>query len=366
VTAGAVAVVDVEALQHNLKRVRRVVPKARIMAIIKANGYGHGLERVARALTTVKSPVDAFGVARLDEAIFLRECGFTQPITLLEGFLDATELARIMHYRLEVVVHDAYQIDILKSANPTAPVPVWLKIDTGMHRIGFAPEQVSRAWRRLSECPVVMPPIRLMTHLANADDRNDPATMQQLEVFNASIAGFDTDLSVANSAGILGWPQTHADWVRPGIMLYGSSPFNDNVGEQYGLRPAMTFKARILSVRPSKKGDRIGYGGEWQCPQDMPVGVIGVGYGDGYPRHAKAGTPVLIKGNTAPLIGRVSMDMICVDLRNHPGVNIGDEVVLWGDGLPAETVAQHAGTISYQLFCNVTQRVRFIDDDIQG
>ena len=205
-----------------------------------------------------------------------------------------------------------------------------------------------------------------MTHLANADDRSDPTTLEQLELFNASIGGFDTELSIANSAGILGWPQTHADWVRPGIMLYGSSPFDDSVGEQYGLQPAMTFKARVLAIRPSKKGDRIGYGGEWQCPQDMPVGVIGVGYGDGYPRHAKAGTPVLVQGKAAPLIGRVSMDMICVDLRNHSGVRIGEEVTLWGEGLPAETVAQHAGTISYQLFCNVTQRVRFIDGDTQS
>lgn len=362
-TVGAVALINRRALKHNLRRVREAAPDSQVMAVIKADGYGHGLRRVARTLSQGNSKADAFGVARLDEAVYLRERGFTQPVVLLEGFLDEAELLTVTQHQLHVVVHHEYQIDILERSLMRGMVTAWLKVDTGMHRLGVAPEVVARAWQRLSACAIVRPPIRLMTHLANADDRDDPRTGEQEQLFDRCTTEIQAERSIANSGGILGWPQTRRAWVRPGIMLYGASPFNNDTGADHGLQPVMTFKARLIAIRPSRRGDPIGYGGEWRCPEDMPVGVIAAGYGDGYPRHAKPGTPVLVSGYSVPLIGRVSMDMICVDLRAHPNARIGDEVVLWGDGLPAETIASHAGTISYHLFCGITQRVRFIDTD---
>ncbi len=362
-TVGAVAQINRQAFQHNLRRVRDAAPGSRIMAVIKADGYGHGLERVARALSQGKNSADAFGVARLDEAVYLRERGFTQPVVLLEGFLDEAELLTVTQHQLHIVVHHEYQIDILERSKMRAMVTVWLKVDTGMHRLGIAPEATPRAWQRLNACAIVRPPVRLMTHLACADDREDARTGEQVLLFDTCTQDIEAERSIANSGGILGWPQTRGDWVRPGIMLYGSSPFNNDTGADHGLRSVMTFKARLIAIRPSRKGDAIGYGGDWQCPEDMPVGVIAVGYGDGYPRHAMPGTPVRVSGHNVPLIGRVSMDMICVDLRTHPNAHIGDEVILWGDGLPAETIASHAGTISYHLFCSITQRVRVVDID---
>lgn len=362
-TVGAVALINRQALKHNLRRVREAAPGRKVMAIIKADGYGHGIERVAHALSTKSGGADAYGVARIDEAVALRDSGFSQPIVLLEGFLDEAELLTVTQHQLHVVVHHDYQIDILERSLMRDMVHVWLKIDTGMHRIGIDPANATRAWQRLNACAIVRPPVRLMTHLANADDRNDARTSEQLQLFRACTETLDAERSIANSGGILGWPTTHSDWVRPGIMLYGSSPFNGDTGADHGLKPVMTFKSRLIAVRPSRNGDAIGYGGDWVCPEDMPVGVIAAGYGDGYPRHARAGTPVRINGHNVPLIGRVSMDMICVDLRKHPNANIGDEAILWGAGLPAEIIAQHAGTISYHLYCSITQRVRFVDTD---
>ncbi len=386
----AVALINLDALRHNLQRVREAAPGCHVMAIIKANGYGHGMVRVARALASA----DAFGVASIDEAIVLREAGIETPITLLEGFFEAQELALIQRYRLGVVIHHAAQLDILEAHPLSTPIPTWLKIDSGMHRLGFAPEKAQDAWRRLKACRWVANPIRLMTHLASADDRHSPQTLHQLECFNAVISGMEGERGIANSAGILGWPQTHADWVRPGIMLYGVSPFVDGAavddvqgctnaagagdgmdaggratqgavagcaGAVDALKPVMTLTSKLISVNRFKKGDAIGYAASWVCPQDMPVGVVAIGYGDGYPRHAAPGTPVLVNGKRVPLIGRVSMDMVTVDLSSQPGAQIGDSVTLWGQGLPVEEVARCASTIPYQLLCGVTQRVRIVE-----
>jgi alanine racemase len=246
---------------------------------------------------------------------------------------------------------------MLEGAALGAALPVWVKVDSGMHRLGLAPRQVAEAWRRLNACAGVQV-LGFMTHLANADDRDDPLTLQQVDRFVEAVAPYPVQRSIANSAAVLTWPQTHGDWVRPGIMLYGVSPFAGGVGENHGLKAAMSLHSQLMAVNHFKRGDRIGYGGEWQCPEDMAVGVVAIGYGDGYPRHAKSGTPVLVNNKRVPMISRVSMDMICVDLRSQPQARIGDPVCLWGSALPVEEIARGAGTIPYELLCRVTSRVR--------
>jgi alanine racemase len=351
------ALIDLYALRHNLQRVREAAPQSRIMAVIKADGYGHGILRVARALRDA----DALAVARVSEGLRLREAGERRPIVILQGFFDQAELAAAAKQDLELVIHESGQIAQLERHNPFTPVSCWLKLDTGMHRLGIAPAEAIEAFRRLSDCKAVKGKVRIMTHLANADDTRDPATDQQLQLFRELVRELDTDASSANSGGVLGWKESHSEWVRPGIMLYGASPFLDHTGEDDGLLPVMTLRSRVIAVNHYRKGDRIGYGGTWSCPQDMRVGVVAIGYGDGYPRHAAAGTPVLINGHRVPLVGRVSMDSISVDLRTQPGVKVGDPVVLWGKGLPIEEIARAAGTISYQLLCCITNRVEIIE-----
>lgn len=349
------AEVKLSALQHNLQVARHTAPHARQMAIIKANAYGHGLLPVARALHTA----DAFGVATVEEGVSLREAGVPQPIVLLEGFSSAEELHLIRAYNLQSVIHEPTQIKLLER-HSGKPVIVWLKLDTGMHRLGFDPPQCNAILHRLTACESVEQPIKLMTHLACADDRKSKVTQQQLAAFEQAIALCnELEQSIANSAGILGWPQTHRDWVRPGIMLYGVSPFIDTIGSAHELQPVMSLFSHLITVKHLKQGDKVGYGGAWAAPKDMPLGVVAIGYGDGYPRHAKPGTPVLVNQHMATLVGRVSMDMITVDLSDCPEAKVGDEVVLWGKGLPVETVAKHADTIAYDLLCGVTQRVKY-------
>jgi alanine racemase len=356
-TRPAQAILDLPALSHNLTQVRRLAPGRRIMAVIKANAYGHGMVKTARAL----GEADAFAVACLDEAIILREAGITQPLVLLEGFFDAAELPLLTQHRLITVVHHEEQLAILERSRLDAPLPVWLKVDSGMHRLGLAPAKLVNIWQRLNACGSLQV-LGFMTHLANADYRNDPLTLQQLKSFTEAVDAYPGQRSIANSAAVLSWPQTHGDWVRPGIMLYGVSPFADSSGSSHGLKPVMSLHSRLIAVNHFKRGDRIGYGGEWECPEDMAVGVVAIGYGDGYPRHAKAGTPVLVNNKRVPLIGRVSMDMICVDLRGQAQARSGDPVCLWGEALPVEEVARYAGTIPYELLCRVTSRVHFRSD----
>jgi len=328
------------------------------MAAIKANGYGHGMVRVANAL----KESDALAVASIDEALSLREAGIDTPITLLEGFFQADEIPLASRYRLDLLLHNSQQIDLLEQTPFEDPLRVWLKVDTGMHRLGFSPEQVAEQWRRLESHPGLIP-LRQMTHLANADEIEHPSTPKQLAIFQQATAGLSGLRAIANSAGVLGWPESHADWVRPGIMLYGVSPFIGGRAEEHNLQPVMTLSSELIAVNQMNKGDAIGYGSRWTCPEVMPVGVVAVGYGDGYPRHAPDGTPVLVNGKRVPMIGRVSMDMITVDLRSQPDAAIGDPVVLWGKGLPAEEIAEPAGTIAYELFCGVTARVRLVEQE---
>ena len=345
---------DLSALRLNLQRARDTAPNSRVMAVIKADGYGHGMLRAAKALTEA----DALAVGRVIEGVQLREAGEERPITVLEGFCDQSELETAARLALDLVVHEPGQIELLESAALEEAVSCWLKLDTGMHRLGFPLAEAESAASRLAACPNVRNPLRLMTHLAQADDPNVPETSAQLERFRDLVQKLELECSSANSGGILGWKESHTEWVRPGIMLYGSSPFVNKTGPEDGLAPVMTFSSRLIAVNQFKEGDAIGYGASWRCPEDMKIGVIAAGYGDGYPRHAPPGTPVLLNGQRVPLVGRVSMDMITVDLRKQPQAKVGDLAILWGRGLPAEEVAESAGTISYELFCGLAGRKR--------
>ncbi len=347
------ALIDTDALRRNLGRVHVAAPGRRVIAIIKADGYGHGLCRVAHAL----DQADAFGVACVEEGSRLRGAGIEKRILLLEGFFSADEISAVSELGLDLVVHNQDQLSQLLGASLDWPVAVWLKIDTGMHRLGFRPEVAREAWQRLADSHNVAGPVRILTHLACADDLSDDSTPRQMSRLREAVGGLDAEISTANSAGILGWPGTHGDWVRPGIMLYGISPFAQGVGMDEGLSPVMTLGTSLLAVNRCSRGDAVGYGASYVGPEDMPVGVAAIGYGDGYPRHAPSGTPVLLNGRRVPLIGRVSMDMITLDLRSQPHAGPGDPVVLWGPGLPVEEVARQAGTIAYELLCGVAQRV---------
>lgn len=353
------ALIDLTAMRHNLARVRAAAPGTRVLAAIKANGYGHGLVRVAAAL----DGADALGVACINEAMTLRQAGIATPITLLEGFFHADELEYIARYSVETIVHHTHQLEALERARLPQPVAVWVKVDTGMHRLGLPPARVAETFARLRACPNVAQVRGFMTHLACADDLADGRTVEQLRLFEQATAHLPGLRTVANSAGVLGWPRSHYDLVRPGIMLYGVSPFIGGRAAESGLRPVMTLSSELIAINRVARGEAVGYGASWVCPEEMPVGVVSIGYGDGYPRHARAGTPVLVAGRRVPLIGRVSMDMVTVDLRGCPQARIGDPVVLWGAGLAVEEVAEHTGTIAYELLCGVTQRVAHVEVD---
>ncbi len=348
----AQVVVDLDALRHNLARARDAAGKARVMAVVKADAYGHGLAEAARAL----ADADALAVACVGEAAALREAGWEGRIVVLEGVADAAGLREAAALEADLVVHAPEQLALLEGAGSRRPLDVWVKLDTGMHRLGFPPEAAAGLAARLAGLAAVGT-VRWMTHLACADDRRDGATARQLARFAAALEGIPGERSAANSGGLLGWPEAALDWARPGIMLYGASPFTGATGETEGLRPAMRFETRLIAVTRRRRGDALGYGGAWVCPEDMPVGVAAAGYGDGYPRHAPSGTPVLVRGRRAALVGRVSMDMILVDLRGVPDARPGDPVTLWGPGLPVEAVAAAAGTIPYELLCAVSGRV---------
>ncbi len=324
------------------------------MAIVKANGYGHGLVWVA---TTLADDADAFGVASAEEGLVLRQEGVTKPICLLEGFFVADELPLLAEHDLAPVIHDEAQVRALEGAKLKRPLSVWIKIDTGMHRLGFPPTAFAEVLKRLKSSRNVRE-IRVMSHFACADDpRNQAATQAQLDIFGSTVAGANLERSLANSAAIVAWPASHFEWVRPGIMLYGGDPQIGAAARTFNLRAVMALTTELISVAQRKKGDPIGYGPEFHCPENMPIGVAAIGYGDGYPRRMPAGTPVLLNGKRVPIVGRVAMDMITLDLRTQPQAKIGDTVVMWGEGLPADEVAARAGTISYELFCQLAKRI---------
>lgn len=349
------AVINLSACRHNLSIAKQVAPDSKNIAVIKANSYGHGMVKIAQAL----NDADGFAVARIEEGIELREAGITIPILLLEGFTSASELTLVQKYNLDSVIHTESQVHLLEQAKSEA-IAVVVKVDSGMHRLGFNPKELKNISQCLEKCTSINQPIKYMTHFSNADDKHDDKTLKQIEVFFQSVEGLSvSEISLANSAGILGWPQSHASWNRPGIMLYGVSPFINGTASAHGLKPVMTLSSKIISVKKVKKGEAIGYGGTYICDKDKTVGIVAIGYGDGYPRHAKTGTPVLVNGKRCSLLGRVSMDMICVDLSEQAEAKINNPVVLWGDGLAVEEVAEYADTIAYELLCGVTSRVEF-------
>jgi len=351
----SVARIDVHALVHNLAMIKKMVPQSKIFAMVKGNGYGHGASIIAHAL---EGRVEVFGVACIDEAMKLREAGITAPIVVLKGFIDAAELKIIDQLNLETTIHNHEQLNILEHVQLQHPLHVWLKIDTGMHRLGFSPSNVREVYQKLMAHNLVKKPLSLMTHLSDADDITKNKTNEQVECFLKTVEGLEGDHCIANSSAILNWEKAHTTWVRPGITLYGVSPVAHLSAAKLGLIPVMTLVSRIVTIHDLKKGATVGYGSTWVCPEDMRVGIVDIGYGDGYPRGAKAGTPVLLNGMRCPLIGRVAMDMINLDLRNHPQAKIGDEVILWGKGLPIEEVAPYADTVPYELFCRMTERVK--------
>jgi alanine racemase len=349
------ALIDLGALRHNLRRVRELAPRSKVMAVVKANAYGHGLSIAAQAL----ADADAFAVAGLEEAQVIRRAGLSNPIVLLEGVFSEQELEEAAQWNCELVVHDEYQLRLIEKSDLKKELGVWLKVDTGMNRLGLAPAAVQDAWRRLNKAKAVKPPVRLMTHFASADEVSNPKTVAQLEAFAAATKGLEAERSVANSAAILAWPHSHFDWVRPGSMLYGASPFATRTGTEDGLKPVMTMETALIAVKKLRKGESVGYGGAFVAPEDMTLGIAAIGYGDGYPRHAPSGTPMLVKGQRVPLVGRVAMDMIALDLRGLRSPVVGDPVVAWGPELPVEEIARAAGTIPLELLCGVTQRVKF-------
>jgi len=362
VTPAAVAVIRPEALRNNLATVRRLATGCPVLAVIKANAYGHGLIQVAQIL----EDADAFAVARLEEAVQLREAGIRKRTVILGGCLTAEELQSASDLRCDVVVHSVGQVVLLEGAGPSARIACWLKVDTGMGRLGLEPAAVPGLLERLRSVPSVSS-LTLMTHLACADDHSDPATVEQLQAFGRVLGNWDGDVSLANSAAILQWPDTvrsggllrypGKNWARPGLMLYGASPLRGKSAADLGLRPAMSFETRLIAVKRVSKGQRVGYGGHWVAPRDSVLGIAAAGYADGYPWHVGVGTPVGVRGHAAPVVGRVSMDMLTVDLTDVPGAAGGDPVVLWGDSPTVEEIAGAARTIPWTLMTGINRRV---------
>ena len=343
------AIIDLEALIHNYQRVRQLAPQSKVMAVIKADAYGHGMVQVAETLS--KAGVDGFAVACLSEARALREAGLQQPITVFQGFQDAQQLQQMIQLNLRPVVHQSWQIDLLSQIK--SKLSIWLKVNSGMGRLGLPAEDIVQRWPSLQQ-NTRLENIGLFSHFANADQPEHDSNKQQIERFNSLAQSLGvTETSMANSAGLIAFSESQGDWVRPGIMLYGSSPLADKSAHELALKPVMQLEAPLLAINQMKKGESIGYGSLWQCPDDMPVGVVGIGYGDGYPRHAGTGTPVWINGCKTQLVGRVSMDMISIDLRNIEAVKTGDSVVLWGREIAVDEIAGHAQTIAYELLCHM-------------
>ncbi|MTI13570.1 alanine racemase [Sansalvadorimonas verongulae] len=342
------ATINLSALRHNLQFARSITG-TKVIGVIKADAYGHGSIPIAQVLEEQK--IECLAVACIEEAIVLREAGVQSPILLLEGFYGAAELPIMEHYDLFAVIQQQEQIDILNQWKGK-PFKVWLKIDTGMHRIGFLPSEFPSAYKQLKESENVSQ-IVLMTHFACADEPEKPTTIDQIDLFAQTIEGKAEETCSSNSAGILHWPEANGNWVRPGLLLYGSSPFTTPHPLADRLKPVMEVTSQIFAIRKLGAGVPIGYGQTYVTDHPCTVGVVAMGYADGYPRHAPSGSPVLVNGQRTRILGRISMDMMTIDLTHLPNTKIGDTVMLWGDNLPATEVAHHAGTISYELFCNL-------------
>ena len=352
------ATIHLDAMQHNLLRARAEAPHARIWAVVKANAYGHGLERGMRGF----AQADGLALVETENALRLRELGWTKPILLLEGIFDAQDVPMLAEHNINSAVHNIEQVKMLEYTQLYRPIDVHLKMNTGMNRLGFRPDEYAAAYKRLRAIPGIRN-ITLMTHFANADELEHPrlSIAEQVRRFRAGAEGLEGQRSLSNSGGVLHQAELakelHNDWVRPGVMLYGGTPGGASARD-YGLLPTMTLKSELIAIQRIAAGDTVGYGSRFVAEAPMTIGVVACGYADGYPRHAEHGTPVLVDGVRTRLVGRVSMDMMTVDLTPVANARVGSKVVLWGDGLPIDEVAASAGTIGYELMCALAQRVR--------
>lgn len=353
----AQAVIDGKALIHNVRVVRSRIGDRKIWAVVKANAYGHGLAEVANVL---RHEVDGFAVSCVEEAAILRANEIQQPILLLEGPFEISEFAVAERLNLELAIHSEKQLKELLGFPFQKAVNVWIKCNSGMNRLGFHPDRLAFVYEALLRCRHVRKPVGLMTHFANADNPGDPLTLKQWRRFCTAIDGKTGRISAANSAAIINYTPTLGDWVRPGLMLYGCSPNERQTGSELGLIPAMTLRTQVIATHRLRAGDTVGYGATWCAQRATNVVIAAIGYGDGYPRHARNGTPVWVAGQIHALAGRVSMDMIAIDIGQRDDVKIGDPVILWGKELPVELVASAAGTIPYELLCSVSQRVNYV------
>jgi alanine racemase len=351
------AQVNLTALRTNLAQVRARAPKTQVLAVVKANAYGHGLTRVLPAL----ADADGLALAELDAALALRTEHYTRRIVLLEGFFAEDELPEFAAKRLASVVHHPEQVAMLEKAHLERPIEVFLKINTGMNRLGVRAADVPALIERLTHCDSVAA-MRLMTHLARADEED--GVKDQLTVFDTACKGFPYPRTIANSAGIVRFGEVGGDIVRPGIMLYGATPFPYDTAKAIGVQPVMTLRSEIIGVQDLKANDSVGYGAAYTASRAHRIGVVACGYADGYPRHAPNGTPVLVCGKKVRIAGRVSMDMLTVDLTDVPEARIGSPVVLWGEGLPIDDVASAAATVGYELMCGLTPRVRMVTTNV--
>ena len=351
------ATIDLSALANNFALAQELAPNSNTLAVVKANAYGHGALAIAKALQPL---APAFGVASIEEALELRKGGITKPILLMEGPFHAEEIEVAAEQRLWLMLHNLQQLQWLEAASLSHPISTWIKVDTGMHRLGIAPQQAASTVQRIRASTNVTGDPVLATHFAEADSPSSDITKAQITRFQRICAPLNCPTSLANSAGILAWPSAQGTFNRPGIMLYGSSPFEHPHVNASRLQPVMTFSSRVIALREVHRGEQVGYGGTWTAQRPSKIATVATGYGDGYPRHAGNGTPVVVAGKLAPLAGRVSMDMITVDITDLPHVNIGDEVELWGKQLSVDQVARHSSTLSYELFTRMPQRVKRI------
>ena len=343
-----------EALQHNLNRAKQLAPNSKTLAVIKANAYGHGSADTAATLYQI---ADEFAVSCVPEAVVLRDAGIDKPITILQGFQNDQDLRIAEQLKFRLTVHDENQLRLLDNYSSASDnrFDLNIKIDSGMHRLGFQPERAEFLFKSLSAHSQVNPDnLIMMTHFSSADELDNNCTKKQIDVFNKACENISAKKSMANSAGVLGWDASHTDWIRPGIMLYGSSPFSNKTRDDLDLKAAMSFESPVISVHDLKQGDNIGYAASWACPKDMKVAVIACGYADGYPRHASSGTPVWLNGKKTQLLGRVSMDMIVVDASDYQenSIKVGDIAELWGKNLSPDLIATSAETIAYEILCN--------------
>lgn len=347
--------IDATALQHNVSRIKTYAPDQRILAMVKADAYGCGMHMVLPVLGPL---VDGFGVACIEEAQTAKALCPDKECILLHGLFTAEDMSDVIAMQLSVVVHNSQQLTWLTTRATDVSIKVWVKVDTGMHRLGFSPQELGQVLHTLRACTWIDPQIGLMTHLGCADLPDSVPCQAQLHIWEEIAQQYpDMPQSVANSAALVALPQTRADVIRPGLLLYGASPFSERLGTDLDLRPVMHFMSSITTIHHYLPGDAIGYGATWVCKRPSVIGVIPVGYGDGYPRHIKTNTRVWINGQTAPIVGRISMDMMTVDLTDCPNVHIGDQVELWGKHIPIEVVARQAHTVAYELMTQVTRRV---------